>query len=412
MLGGKCSSYLIGNKDLSRPFSDVMEEFCAGPNGIIALIQEIRDRFEYIYSHRDLYQDAVRFHRQLATFYPIDTIVTTNWDTYFEDECGATAFVEDKDIPLWDVAKRKVLKVHGTIANFGSIVATKTDYRKCERKLRTGILGAHLKSLLATRTVVFIGYSLRDDDFLQIYNSTRKHLADFHRQAYFVSPAILDTERTRLQNMNLHLIETDGEFFISQLKKHAQSCRCISPDDMYDDVESLLSEVIDAHLWLHDTFGIRSHPQTMIASWYQDGLMDALSRIIRLRRTGAYSDVYRLIHTAHGYYEFERRYQRDNNFSDAAYCEGYATGLLFSSQTSKLRMTPPLFFHFGGFGTSGRSVYKRWVRKLPDLHKTAHRYVIGCLKKIPPHEEIVLHHKAQLNLGRYIDDNGRLTTNK
>jgi hypothetical protein len=153
--------YIISDDNPDRPFPDVMEAYCNTPAGRIGLIEEITDRFNYIFSHRELYNEATRFHRELATLFPIDTIVTTNWDTYFEDECAATPFVEDKDIALWNVAARKVLKLHGTIANFGSIVATRSDYEKCAQRLATGVVGAHLKSLLATRSTVFVGYSLR-----------------------------------------------------------------------------------------------------------------------------------------------------------------------------------------------------------------------------------------------------------
>lgn len=400
-------SYLIGNKDLTRPFPDVMEEYCKGPERKSALVQQIRDRIDYIYSHLDLYQDATRFHQELSTFFPIDTIATTNWDTYFEDECGATAFVEDKDIALWNVAKRKVLKIHGTIASFGSIVATRTDYDKCGRRLQTGILGAQLKSLLATRYAVFIGYSLRDDDFLQVFNATRKHLADFHRESYFISPKVSDDDHKRLKHLNLTLIQTDGTFFIAQLKKHAQSIKSINTDDVYDDVDLLLSKVVDAHLWLHDTFRVRSYPQIMICSWYQDGLIDALRRILRLRRTGEYSDLHRVFTTAKTYYVAAGYYRRDNFISDAAYCEGYAAGMLFAFQKSP-RLEPPIFFHFGDFTTSGKSIYKRFVSRLPALHKRAHNYALNVISKAPPHEDIVMHHRAQLNLGRYFDDEGRL----
>lgn len=396
-------SYLIGNKDSNRPFPDIMQDYCDGPHGRTALLQQIRDRIDYIYSHRDLYQDATRFHRQLATFFPIDTIVTTNWDTYFEDECGATAFVNDEDLAFWDIPKRKVLKLHGTIANFGSMIATRVDYKKCTRKLRSGLLGARLKSLLATRAIVFIGYSLRDDDFLQIFRTTRKQLAQFNRQAYFVSPHLSKQDRTRLRAIKMHLIETDGEFFITQLKQHAQSQMCINSDDIYEDTDTLLSEVIDAHLWIHDTFNIRKYPQILISSWYQDGLMDVLHRVLRQRRTGEYSNLRRVIGSASGYFEAAKLYARDRSFADAAYCQGYATGLLFVSQRPPNRIFPPLFFHFSEFGTSSKTAYKRALSKLPALHKRAQQFVTKTIAKAPPHEDVVFHHRAQLNLGRYFD---------
>jgi hypothetical protein len=396
-------NFILGNKDQSRPFPDVMEDLCKTPGGRPALIERIQAHFQYIYSHREIYDRATRFHRQLATFFPIDTIITTNWDTYFEDECGATAFVGDKDIALWEVASRKVLKIHGTVANFGSIVATRTDYRKCARRLEKGVLGKFLTSLLAMRPVVFIGYSLRDEDFLQIYNATRKRLAEFHRQAYFVAPSITDVERTRLQAMGLRLIETDGEYFVAQLKEHAQSVRCICPDEMYDDVGELLSIVFDSNTWLRKTFKIKKHPQYLVSAWYLDGLQHALERILRLRKTGEYSDLHKLVATARSYYSFAKKFLRDRKFDDAAYSEGYADGMLFASLRPEEKLFPPLFFYFGGCRTSSRSVYKRAINKLPARYKRANSFLKGIANKYEDADMVILH-RAQLSLGRYLEE--------
>jgi hypothetical protein len=368
------------------------------------LISAIKKHFDYVYSHQEIYWNATRFHRQLATFYPIDTIITTNWDPYFEDICGATAFVEDKDIALWEVAQRRVLKVHGTIANFGSIVATRSDYERCAKRLEEGTLGAHLKSLLSTRTIVFIGYSLLDDDFLQVYGVVRKCLAEFHRQPYFISPYIEDADRGRLEKLNLYLIETDGEFFIEQLKLHAQSRSCISSDDMYDDVGALYERVMEAHNWLNQTFSAFDYPQTLIANWYQDGLQHILERILRLRKTGEYSDLHRLIAGTQHYSYYAKRFRQDGNFCDAAYCEGYANGLMYASFPSadRSKTAPPLFFHFGGFQTDRKTLYKNTVKKLPGIHKAAYKFVLNTMGKHRREDNLIIHHIPQLSLGKYV----------
>lgn len=393
--------FVVGNTDRTRPFPDLMEDFCKTPAGKPALIQRFQARVQYIYSHREIYDHSTRFHRELATFFPIDTIITTNWDTYFEDECGATPFVEDRDIALWEVAGRKVLKIHGTIANFGSVVATRSDYKKSARRLRTGAVGKLLASLLATRSVVFIGYSLRDEDFLKIFNATRKLLSDFHRQAYFVSPTISDSERQRLKSMGLHLIETDGQFFIAQLKEHARTVKCICSDEMYDDVNHLLSEAFDAVIWLRDTFKIKKHPNYLISAWYLDGLQHALERILRLRRTGEYSDLHRLIHTARSYYHFSKCFLKDRKFDDAAYSEGYADGMLYASLERPKKMGPPLFYYFGGFRTSSRHVFKRAIHHLPNRHRGADKFVRKIADQAAQ-PDMIIKHRAQLNVGKYM----------
>jgi hypothetical protein len=392
-------NHALGNKNSDRKFPDLMEDFCSTPAGKIGLIQRIRDHFDYAYAHASLYNDATRFHEELATFYPVDTIVTTNWDDYFEQHCSATPFIEDRDIALWPVAQRKVLKIHGSISNYGSIVATRTDYRACESRLQSGLLGAHLKSLLSTKTTLFVGYSLNDEDFLQVYRAVRDGLKDFYRQAYFVAPEISDADRARLQELDLHFIETDGTFFIQQVKAHARTKIFLCSDDMYDDIGGTLSLVADAHIWLHDTYNAVKYPQILFCSWYQDGLMHSLRRILRLRRTGVYSDRRRLISSYNSYAVYAREYRRIRNYADSAYCYGYANAYLFAALDDEIRSKSelPLFFYFDReISTANR--YSRELRKLPELHKSAFKYAQRIAAKRPDLRTHVLDHKDQLDL--------------
>ena len=396
--------HVLGSADKTRPFPDLMQDYCSTPSGKIGLIQRLNDHFDYAFAHASIYRTATRFHRELATFFPLDTIVTTNWDTYFEDICAATPFIEDRDIAFWDVAARRVLKIHGSISNFGSIVATRTDYDLCKSRLESGIIGAHLKSLLATRSVIFVGYSLQDDDFLQIYASVRSALKDFHRQAYFVSPDIRDQDRTRLLEMNLHLIETDGTFFLSQVKAHATTKRCISPDEMYDDVAELLSEVHKAHSWLHEAYDARKYPQILFCSWYQDGMSHALERILRRRPAGTYSDLHRTTDSARSYYAFAQRYRRLRRYGDSAYCYGYSNAYLYAALTNEERQKygPGLFFYFDNEMQNARQ-YARALKCLPEQNKAAFKYAERVVRKHPYLDTHVLHHMDQLDLSLVAD---------
>lgn len=398
--------YILGDSISGRSFPDLMEAYCQTPAGRTGLITELIKHFEYIYSHKEIFDQATRFHRELATFTAIDTIVTTNWDTYFEDECAATPFVDDRDTALWEAAPRKVLKLHGTISNFGSIVATRSDYAKCAKRLNQGALGKLLTSLLATRSTVFIGYSLRDEDFLQIYRAVRKDLESFHHQAYFVAPQISDADQTRLKELGLHLIETDGQFFIAELKKHAQSNSCLCEDTMYEGVADLLSEVCDAHDWLHSKYSLTKHPQVLFCSWYHDGIQHALDKILRLRKTGKSSDLHRLIGIATSYEHFSRRLRQDRRYGDAAYCSGYSNAYYFAAQftiTNGQKLKPPLYFYFG-YESRSRSEYQRRVGSFPALHRAAAKFAQQLTAKLPEEKGLVLHHPPRLDLEKYLDE--------
>ena len=83
-------------------FPDLMEQYCSKPNGRLKLLTKIRNRFKHINSFPELKKIASKFHYELSTLYLVNTIVTTNWDMYFEEYCAATPFVSDQDLAFWE----------------------------------------------------------------------------------------------------------------------------------------------------------------------------------------------------------------------------------------------------------------------------------------------------------------------
>jgi hypothetical protein len=129
----------------------------------------------------------LRLHYLAAMPY-IEDSITTNWDTYFEEKCAATPFVTGNDIALWKTTGRRVLTIHGSMANLGSITATETDYKRSLKSLRKSVLGGLLTELSATRILVFVGYSLKDWNFRRLYRALLKDMGQYSKQSYLVSP--------------------------------------------------------------------------------------------------------------------------------------------------------------------------------------------------------------------------------
>jgi hypothetical protein len=120
-------SGVLGYEDEVLPsFPELMQEF-EDRFGRRRLLEEIHRRLSKIRSFPELDQKASAFHRQLSALFPIREIFTTNWDTYFEQECGAQPFVTAEDWAFWRSAKRRVFKLHGSIDNPASLVATSQD---------------------------------------------------------------------------------------------------------------------------------------------------------------------------------------------------------------------------------------------------------------------------------------------
>src|SRR4029077_5004369 len=169
------------------PFPDLMTAFVSRVSRA-ALVTAFVARLRYINSHPFFHRRATRFHTAVGQIPFFREIVTTNWDDYFETKTGAIPLVEGSDFDYWDLDQRKVLKVHGSVLNPGSIVATRAEYDRSLNDLRSGALGTAARHLLATRSVVFVGYSLRDDDIRKVIDELRQDMNTAARPTYFVHP--------------------------------------------------------------------------------------------------------------------------------------------------------------------------------------------------------------------------------
>ncbi|MGC2434586.1 MAG: SIR2 family protein, partial [Desulfobaccales bacterium] len=268
-------------------FSDLMSRFCAQPNGRANLLRKIRERLEYIRSFPELYGIATEFHSELSTFFFIESIVTTNWDDYFERECGAIPFVTAEDFTFWSIPGRKVFKIHGSISNLGSIVATTEDYQKCYERLEKGVLGSSLKMMIATKTILYVGYSFRDEDFISIHSMLRKEMGQLMPHGFIVT---LDREgEERYCELGLTPIFTDATRFISVIKQHAVQDKHMLADEAFEKVSLELEVVQAAHFHLCGKFDVTKAPDIIFAASYQDGIIHAFERIMALKGSGYYS---------------------------------------------------------------------------------------------------------------------------
>jgi hypothetical protein len=317
------------NSEDDPDFWDLVDRFEAQPNGRHKLIQIVRDRFDYIDGFRDLRWAATRFHRGLGNAPYLGAIITTNWDTYFEDVIGATPFVYDSDIPFWENAKRPVLKIHGSIDNYSSIVASTEDYEKCEERLREGPLGAVLKQIFATKTCIFCGYSARDKDFRHIFSTIQAGLGQFARNHYLISPFVTPEEaKELLESFGIIAIRTDASYFVDVVKSHMQEKFCFSSDDGFASIEAELAEFRAMHQDFVKSYSPKTSPHLIYATAYQDGVIHAFERIIDRALTGEFADLHAVQGRIAGYGKEIKERAKARDYWNLAYFNGYQNGLL------------------------------------------------------------------------------------
>ena len=230
----------LGMKE-APAFKEVMDEFCKQPNGRALLLNAIRSRFERARLWPEIFQASTRFHDVVATIPQLENIITTNWDDFFELICNAVPFVTGEDFIFWNTAGRKVFKIHGSVNSYGSIVATSADYKRSYKDLQTGLVGSNLRMLLATRTVLFVGYSLRDAEFVRVYDLLTKEMGGMIPHAYII--AFTEDSAARFREMGMTPIVTDATYFMENLRKHMVERGLLLDENRFDGVRAKGAEI-------------------------------------------------------------------------------------------------------------------------------------------------------------------------
>jgi hypothetical protein len=378
------------DEDIS--FCRLMQIYCDKPNGRKRLLNKIRERFNYIKSFPELERLASSFHRELAEIYHIKTIITTNWDTYFEEYCAAIPITIPEDFAFWDDSERFVLKIHGSINNLSTIIATEDDYRKCYGSLQNGALGATLKHILATKTVVFIGFSFGDDDLQQIMEYLQKEMGDIYPYIYIVT--LDDGLKERINYKNVTSIVTSGTFFVHNLKNELIKLGEIKNVN----IKGIISEVLDATLAIHQkvsSLDLSRFPSAIFTLAYQDGVIHSFERFLNNYSTGEYNIPEQTSLVARKYTDFISESHKKGNYWDEAYYEGYFNGLLLIDEiedNSEIVYSFPFLYLPGTKkDINGFDIY---MEELARLSKGRSKYNNYAKKVLPKDvdKDIVIHH--------------------
>lgn len=378
--------------DNTLSFSELMQKYCELPNGRRKLLKKIKERFEYIHSFPELERAATRFHRELAELYFIKTIVTTNWDTYFEKYCAATPITIPEDFVFWDESERCVLKIHGSISNLSTIIATKEDYNKCRKNLQKGIIGAKLKTILANRMVVFVGFSFEDEDFTQILEYLRTEMKDIFPHIYVVT---LNNQISNYLNYkNSTYILTDGTYFLHQLKLILKEENLIENCDTVPIIEYMNYEVLKLHEEI-SKLNIHQYPCVIYCLAYQDGSMHAFERFTQLYSKGEYNIPGRISALTRKYFEIVNDCVDSKNYWDAAYYEGYLNGLVLIASCKKnpdiIKEFPSLYLPNAKKQIDSYEVFLAELKRVSRGADKYQKYAISVAERSKG-QDMVVHH--------------------
>jgi len=194
-------------------------------------LKEVAEQYEKLFNREKLNEILIElfqiepqsliFHKNFPLIPQLKTIITTNYDTLFEQIYKELlkVIVTNDDLVTSNHNKIQLLKIHGTIDKLDTIKITSSDYQIFfnEEQSRNP-LWTEIKSICTKNSVLFIGYSLQDSDVIYVIFQILNQLKDSRKDIFFIAPKIPEHEIRDLSNKyNIKYIDKTGEELISEL---------------------------------------------------------------------------------------------------------------------------------------------------------------------------------------------------
>jgi len=322
----------------SPSFPELMQYFCDRMDGghHNRLIREALSRIEIFCVRGEDNHTATMFTDSLAEIPYFNRFVTTNWDPFLERSLDVLVpMVEDRDLAFWDDNKRQVLKIHGCITRPYSIVATQGDYDECMG--RNPLIFNKMKDLMATKTFLFAGYSMRDADFKKVWDLINGSLGHFAHLAYALDSNATADQVSFWGDLGIQIFRATDIMFIRTLRERLEKEELVPSEQFLRFLQRERHRIVSTHLKMGQTSDGR-----LSSAMYQDGLLHELESILTSTNLGTKKK--RDFENEHGetLKQLEQM-RRCNNPIEIAYWSGRA-GVL--ERFNKRKRSPiPTFFH-------------------------------------------------------------------
>ena len=205
-----------------------VEENCLGSRN--ELIGLMRKAFEFEPKCMD-------DHKMLASIPHFKTLFTTNYDTLLEDSYPEKERnIVRNDVDCTYIDKRTTIyKVHGDFTSPDDVVITTSDYDKFKKtSWPNQLMWNDVFSEFLKKHILFIGYSLRDDNIIEIISRISKRVGKNRKQMFLIAPSIEQRHKTRLNKMGVTYYEAIASDFLKEL--NTSLLENISDDFRHQDV--------------------------------------------------------------------------------------------------------------------------------------------------------------------------------
>lgn len=114
-------------------------------------------------------EEFENFKRLLETSH---SIITTNYDTLIEENTTRIPVIGNDILETNPIGS--VYKIHGCVNDIDKIVITSEDYKKMEKEYE--LINSHLLSMFIHNPVIFLGYSISDENIQNLLNVIFKYV--------------------------------------------------------------------------------------------------------------------------------------------------------------------------------------------------------------------------------------------
>jgi NAD-dependent SIR2 family protein deacetylase len=153
----------------------------------------------------------------------IDQIITTNYDNLFElayESRINVIYNNDSYTKNKNSENSNLFKIHGDFSDYSSIVLSKNDYANFIANNDRNLIIGKIKEILATKTVIFIGFSFEDMDINGILNWILEVIGK--NTHYIIIPNAPTHKVEFLKSKGINYINMTAESFINDISKRTK----------------------------------------------------------------------------------------------------------------------------------------------------------------------------------------------
>lgn len=157
-------------------------------------------------------------HENIANIPHFKNIISTNYDTLFEKTYQKyNLIINDSDCPKVDNKQTNILKIHGDLSQPESIIITGSDYTRFFDTQKRPVMWNLVKGLIATRSVLFLGYGFEDTNIESIFTKLFETIGKNHKELFLIAPKFKEYRINYLKTYDIKYIDSTAEQFLDDL---------------------------------------------------------------------------------------------------------------------------------------------------------------------------------------------------